>query len=100
MPASSQLTVANEIARQIGQRAFTMMGTRNKLGDDKSLTFDIRGCKLFSKVKVTLGGDDLYTVEFFKFRKFAISRFEAVAAVDAESLNRVIESKTGLYLSL
>lgn len=53
------------------------MGTRLKLGDEKSLTFDIRGTREFSKIKVTLCADDTYNVTFYKFRKFEIVRQKA-----------------------
>lgn len=94
------LEVANEIARQIGNKAFAMMGTKNKLGDDNSLLFDIRGCSKFNKIRVTLDAMDTYTVRFIKVGRGGIVRDESLEMVYADNLKAIIESKTGLYLSL
>lgn len=94
------LSVAETIAQQIGRRAFQMMGTRQKIGAARSLLFDVHGCPRFSKIRITLEADDTYTVDAFKIRKLAIVRHEARRMVYAENLNSVIESITGLILSL
>jgi len=94
------MTVANEIAKQIGGRAFFMMGTRHKLGGPNYLSFDIRGSRVYQKVQVTLEPDDTYKVEFFKFRKYEISRYEEVKGVYVDQLRGVISEHTGLALSL
>lgn len=97
----NELEVANTIAAQIGGRAFFMMGTRYKTGDDKSLMFDIRGSRKANKIKITLDFvTDTYTVEFFKVRGLNVSNVKTVSFVYADSLKTVIESNTGLLLSL
>jgi hypothetical protein len=94
------LTVANTIADQIGRQAFVMMGTKNLVGSADALLFDIRGCADFNKIEVKLSPMDTYTVRFMKLGRGSILRDVAVEGVYADSLKNVIESKTGLYLSL
>jgi len=62
----TDMTVANTIAKQIGSRAFFLMGTRHKLGDEDSLTFDIRGSRTVNKIRVRLNVMDLYDLTFWK----------------------------------
>mgnify|MGYP001596238051 CR=1 FL=1 len=97
---TTNLAIAQKIARQIGRRAFLMMGTKHRLGSERSLSFDIHGCREYSKVQITLDQDDTYTVEFFKFRNFEKIRHKTVEMVYADSLHQVIEHNTGLYISL
>lgn len=94
------LAVANTIAQQIGHRAFLMMGTRNKLGDANSLVFDVRGSGDVNKVRVSLEPSDTYTVTFYKVRGLHVQTVAAMECVYADGLNQVIESNTGLCLSL
>lgn len=98
--AAREMKIAQTIAQQIGQRAFLMMGTKHKVGDGKSLSFDIHGCREYSKVRVTLEPSDTYTLEFFKFRSFQITRHHTVDNVYADGLKQCIEHNTGLLLSL
>ncbi len=97
---NNDLAVANTIADQIGNRAFMMMGAKDKLGSADSLQFKIQGSKFANAVRVTLEADDTYTVAFFKVRKFDFNEVASVGMVYADQLRSVIESKTGLYLSL
>jgi len=97
---NTDLTVATTIAQQIGHRAFVMMGTRHKLGGENFLSFDIHGCRDYSKVQITLQRDDTYTVEFFKFRQWEKLRHKTVDSVYADGLKQCIEYNTGLCLSL
>ncbi len=101
MTTENTLTVANEIAAQIGARAFYMMGTRSKVGDKNSLTFDIKGCRDFTHVRVTLMlAFDLYQVEFIKVRGVDFSIKRTFSDIASDSLNHVIELSTNLRLSL
>ena len=97
---STDLTVANIIAQQIGGKAFYMLGTRYKVGDEKSLRFDIRGCSKISHIRITLDPSDTYTVEFMKVRKMSCKNVEILHDIYADQLHEIIERKTGLYLSL
>lgn len=100
----TDMTVANTIAQQIGHRAFVMMGTRHKLGDDLSLTFDIRGSRTVNKIRVRLNVLDLYDLTFWKVTRrngeFKVKVVEEVEDIYFDGLRDVIERVTGLCLSL
>ncbi len=93
-------TVAKTIAQQIGHRAFFMMGTKNRLADDRSLSFDIKGCKRFNYIKITLDPTDTYIVEFIKTRKHQIQTTVKFDMVYFDELHDLITTQTGLALSL
>jgi hypothetical protein len=104
---ASDLTVSRTIAEQIGNRAFFMMGAKDLMGDETSLTFRIgRNSRSVSHIKITLDCDDTYTVEFLRVRTshktYQTTRtiVSSEPMVYAEDLHRIIESGTGLYLSL
>lgn len=99
MNTEKEMTVADTIVEQIGNRAFFMMGTRSRARSGNSLSFDVRGSK-YNYVKVTLEPSDTYTVEAMYYRHGRLVRHEERVFVYAESLNAVIESLTGLRLSL
>ena len=92
--------VAEEISRQIGQRAFLMMGASGLVSDVNSLSFSIRGCKTINKVRVRLDPCDTYSVIFYKVRGLDSKTVAIVEGIYADGLHQVIESKTGLRLSL
>lgn len=100
----TDMTIANEIARQIGSRAFFMMGTRYKLGDEKSLTFDLRGSLAVNKIKVEYDyGRDTYKLHFWKQGRAPNFKIVVVAELDdvyCDQLHEIIERNTGLALSL
>jgi hypothetical protein len=99
--APSDMTVAKEIARQIGGLAFRMMGTTTKVGDATSLLFDVRGSRTANKVRVTLEASDTYTVTSYKVGRAPACDFKVVAEasdVYDDNLRDVIEAQTGLYL--
>ena len=97
-------TVATTIARQIGHRAFVMMGTRTKLGDEDSLTFDIRGSRTVNKIRVRLNFLDLYDLTFWKVTRrngeFKVKVVDERNDIYFDALREVIERVTGLCLSL
>lgn len=101
---AAELTVPQTIANQIGNRAFVMMGARELLADDRTLYFRVgKNAKGVNKVSVTLDWTDTYTVTFFRQSgapMFAVRTVSEVSMVYAEDLRRVLESGTGLYLSL
>ena len=99
---TTDMTIANTIAEQIGHRAFLMMGTRHKMADGPALSFDIRGCREWKHIKVTLDPMDTYTVSFFKQGprpEFKVTRLD-VEGVYCDMLHATIEKHTGLALSL
>ena len=97
---ATDLTIANTIAEQIGNRAFFMMGTRSKVGGPNYLSFDVRGSKAVSHVRVTLNAMDTYDVEFLKIRGTNIKTVSKSEDIYAESLHEIISVHTGLALSL
>lgn len=101
MANANDMTIANEIRNQIGNHAFTMMGAKNLVGDEKSLTFKIgRNAKRVTHIRVTLDASDTYTVEFIKVREFEAKTLADFDGVYADMLHSLIEGNTGLYLSL
>jgi hypothetical protein len=95
---SEKLIVAKTIVSQIGNKALYMMGACNISGDENGVNFKIKGSK-FSHIRITLNGLDLYDISFIKVHGYSIKK-ENVENVYAEDMHRIIESKTGLCLSL
>ena len=79
-----------------------MLGTKLFMGDANSLMFDIRGCKTINKIRVTLAADDTYTVTFYKIARggLSVATIATREGIYNDMLHAVIESETGLYLSL
>ena len=100
MSATTDLTVANTIRDQIGKRALLMLGAVNLVGDEKSLSFKVRGCRTITHIRVTLEADDTYTMEFYKCRGINRTLVKSHSQVYADMLNNFIESETGLRTSL
>ena len=106
----TDMTIANIIAQQIGGRAFFMLGTNQKIGDERSLAFNVRGAREtgVNKIRVTLELDDTYTVEFWKVplgaRAIVADKrpvlLHSSPGVYADGLHECIEFHTGLALSL
>jgi hypothetical protein len=102
----SKMTCATTIRDQIGHKALFMLGADKLVGDEKSLTFSIKGCRTVNKIRITLTPLDLYDVEFLKvvmptrFRDFSIETVALETGVYAEMLHAIIEKNTGLALSL
>lgn len=99
------LEVANTIRQQIGNRAFFMMGAKDLAGDENSLRWRVgRNAKGVNLVQVQLDPDDTYTVRSYRVRKVNHVPEAKVVSEDsgvyADNLHQIIESQTGLYLSL
>lgn len=94
--------VAEEIARQIGGRAFFMMGTTQKNIDGPGLTFNVKGSKAWNKIRVRLDADDTYNILFLKIGRAPSFKMTSknYQGFMADDLHRIIEQETGLYLSL
>lgn len=97
--------VSKTIAAQIGNPAFTMMGAKNLVGSDDSLTFKLgagavnKGRRV-SHVRVTLTPADTYRVEFLAVRKFEAKTLHTSEDIYADSLKTTLEIHTGFALSL
>ena len=97
----TDLTVANTIRDQIGGRALTMMGAYHLAGSEDSLTFKFKGCRKLNTLKVTLDkATDTYRVQFGKLRKLNHDWVREFDGVYVDMLHELIESETGLALSL
>lgn len=97
----TDLTIAQEIANQLGSQAFAMMGTTKKLGDTNSLTINFKGCRKYNHVKIVLNSMDTYDLTFMKVSlKTGITSKDEVNNIYNDQLKEIIEKHTGLYLSL
>lgn len=94
------LQIANEIRRQIGQKALFMLGAINFVGTENSLIFKIKGSKKYNRIEVKLNSLDLYDIIFSNLRIGKINRTESVNDIYVDMLHKTIEEKTGLYTSL
>lgn len=101
------MMVAETIKAQLGgNRAFYMIGAKDVLALDGNggLQFSFMKNKLgAAKVRVELADDDTYTVRFFgrmNRRTFDVPELKAIEGVYVDSLRRIFEAETGLYLSL
>lgn len=102
----TDMTVANEIARQMGgtNRLKTMIGAKDFIGGEDFLTFRwtaASGNKSKS-VKITLTAADLYKVEFFRpSRKQGVPGVVCVGEMNGlynDQLVEHFERETGLFL--
>jgi hypothetical protein len=98
---NDNITVANTIREQLGRRAFAMMGAKNLFAKGPGLQFDVgTNAKKISRIIITLDPSDTYTVKAYKGRGINTKLVSTTSDVYADSLHTVIESLTGLYLSL
>jgi len=107
--------IADTIIQQIGSRAFFMLGAKRIIAHPDGIAFKIgRNSKSVNHVRITLDPSDTYDVEFsWVTNRGAASilrdpvspivrtkiRSEA-SGVYADMLHDLIESKTGMYVSL
>lgn len=94
----SNLNVAKTIAQQLGNQTLFLLGARNLVGSDYSLSFKIgQNAKRVTHIKITLTPMDVYTIEFFRIRAGKSTILETVEDVYVDMLHEVIEKGTGLY---
>lgn len=98
------MSVATEIAAQIGGGALYMIGAKNLTDCGKGLRFKVmRNAKKVTHVLVELTPLDEYKVTFIKQKQapsHEVVTLDVVDGVYVENLKQVIESGTGLALSL
>jgi len=98
---TNETTPARIIHRQIGHRAFAMMGARDILDCGETLQWKVgRNAKKITCVRVTLAPTDTYTVEFFRGHGLKMKKAAQFEGIYVDSLHALIESNTGLFLSL
>lgn len=94
--------VPMEIYKQIGRKAFLMLGAKNIVSHSKenALSFRIRGSNKVNYIKITLNSMDTYDVEYGKIRG---DKYHVVAedkGIYDDMLLKSIENNTGLYTKL
>lgn len=99
------MEVANTILQQLGGRKFiTMTGAKNFIGSDNSLIFALPNKMAkggINKVRITLNTSDYYDIEWLKIRGTTVTVVAPPSTmVDAESLQAVFTSVTGLHTRL
>jgi len=96
----TDMTVANEIRNQIGQKALYMMGAKNLGGDVNSLSFRIRGSKACNHIKVTLNSMDTYDVTYTKIHGMKCKTISTSEGLYSDMLHNDFETVTGLATKL
>jgi len=101
---SRDLEVATVIRQQLGHRAHTMIGSSNFLcGNEDGLSFlqfSFKGSKRANLLRIILMPEDVYRLHFSKVWNGTVKEIVVRGMVYVEDLHDVIESETGLYLSL
>lgn len=92
--------IAKEIASQIGNKAFFMMGVKKLIADKNTLMFDIKGSPKWRRIKITLNSMDLYDVTFLYWRGTGKIKEQAHENMYNDMLHELISRETGLALSL
>lgn len=102
MNSTASLAVAETIKFQIGSAALCMLGAKNLLADEKSLTFKIQGSpKGVTHIRVTLTPMDTYTLEFLRcVGTRPVVELSRADDVYNDSLLTCIEMRAGLRTSL
>ena len=103
METERAIEVANIIRKQIGGRAFMMLGAKDLIGlteGEGGLQFRIRGSRAVNKVRVILEPSDTYKVQFFKVHGIKCKAVAEHEGVYVDMLHALIEKETGLYTSL
>ena len=96
--------IAREIARQIGNEAFMLMGSTGgtMLADVDSLTFGVKGSGRVNRIRVKLDPSDTYTLTFYKIGrapKCSVAKVDEIKGVYVDMLHDLIEAGTGLFVS-
>lgn len=95
----TDLTVANEIRRQLGIQTLALLGASQLVGGQDFLQFKIKGCPRINKIRIVLTPADLYRVEFWHIGR-KVENMRMVSERDGiycDQLHDVIETETGLY---
>ncbi len=95
---ATDMTVANEILRQLGGQEFIRMtGAKSLTGDERSLAMAIaRNASGATRLKITLNENDLYDLEFGRTYRHELKLVEAHGNVHVEDLRATFSSVTGM----
>ena len=100
------MTIASTILAQLGGNRFlAMTGAKNLVTGSDFLQFDVPASmtkERANKVRVTLAGNDTYTLAAYKFsaRKAYLLEVGKVSGADADVLRQMFTRLTGLHTSL
>lgn len=97
--AESELCVAETIRAQLGG-ALAMLGAHQVYGGTHHLAFKIQSSRKVSMIEVRLESDDTYTVTCWKRKAYDVKQVAQDTGVYVDGLKRVLEQRTGLYVSL
>lgn len=96
-----KLEIANTIKTQIGNKALHLIGAKNLVGSQNSLSFKVmRNSKKVTHIKIKLNSMDLYDMTFFNCRAGNIKTISEQNGVYCDQLRQMIETNTELYTSL
>jgi hypothetical protein len=90
---------AKIIYEQLGPMALALIGARDFVASEDSLSFSIKGSRRANKIRISVAFDDTYTVEFSKFKRstLVLALVSQHVGVYVDQLLELIESETGLY---
>jgi hypothetical protein len=95
----SESKVSDTIYKQIDaldRFAFASWGSKNFVGSDKALQFDVRGPKFRGRVIITYDrSKDLYSIEFGNVRKLEWKSKKIIEPVFAQDLVNVLDGQIG-----
>jgi len=96
------MTIATTIIAQLGGNRFTSMtGAKSFVMGERSLTFRFgRNASKSNMVKITLNGDDTYTVQFYRLRGIDCAPTYHVDSVHADGLREAFTAHTGMITAL
>jgi len=105
MTNATDYTIAETIRQQIGNRAFMMLGVKTIVCHRDRLVIHLGsgaryGGQKVNRCTVILDANDTYTVEVSCVRGLKSTTWGSMCGVYVDSLHRVIERLTGMYLSL
>ena len=96
------MSTAQTILGQLGGvgRLSAMAGAHTFLDHGDGVSFKIKGSRAANYIEIKLSALDLYDVKIGKIRKYELTKTQEFAGVFASSLKGLIESTTGLYLTI
>ena len=96
------MNTAEIILQQLGGsgRLGAMVGANNFATSGPDLQFRIKGSRKINHIKIELNSMDLYDITFSKLGRVDFKTVSQLDSIYAEDMKRLIESETGLYLSM
>jgi hypothetical protein len=92
--------IAKTIYNQLGNKSLFMIGAKNFVFDENSLSFRVRGSNKVNLINIKLNGLDLYDMTFYKISGSKCNVVKYELGIYNDMLNTMIEENTGLYTNL